>query len=80
MRDTGPTRWQLGQGCDVWPPKKGQKRGDRQAREDILGVTGGGEAAAWRLPPPAPFLRNPDSKGEEGPLLGGVFISLPFGS
>lgn len=46
--DKGTTRWQLGQGCDVWPPQKGQKRGDWHAREGILGVTPGLEKAGHR--------------------------------
>lgn len=49
--------------------------GPREGRAQV-----GGEAAAWRLPPIGPLLRNPYLKGEEGLLLRGVFMSLPFGS
>lgn len=61
-------------------PRKGRRGEIGRPGRTFWGSQVGERQQHGGCPPPAPFLRNPDSKGEEGPLLGGVFISLPFGS
>lgn len=81
---TVTTRWQLGQGCDVWPPKKGQKRGDWHAREGVLGSpraqrrqgTGGGRGGSMEAAPHRPSPQESVCEGRGGaPAAWGFHVS-----